>query len=112
MSSIRMEYTYPRELEKAKAEFDYLEEVARSYGFDGFIFISNGDTAEIEKYGMEGYAAYHWGASGYQYNVNVDKNIERAKTTTTSYVIPTISVGLDDFAWRGAKMPLMSTEDW
>ena len=96
----------------AKAEFEYLTEVAKSYGFDGFIFVSNGETSMIESVGLDAFAAYHWGATGYQYNVNVDKNNAQADKAKTSYAIPTISVGYSDFAWRNAKQPLMTKDDW
>ena len=97
---------------QAKEEFKYLEETAKSYGFDGFIFVSNGQPKTLEEFGINGYAAYHWGADGYQYSINTGKNIELQEKAKTFYTIPTISVGYSDFAWRGAKMPLMTTEDW
>jgi len=98
--------------EKAKAEFEYLEEVARSYGFDGMLYVSNASINTIEKAGLDAYAAYHWGAPGYQYQVNVDKNVNLANEAKTAHVIPTISVGYSDFAWRNMKQPLMTPEDW
>ena len=99
----------------AKKEFDYLEEVAKSHGFDGMIYISNGTTATIAEIGADAHAAYHWGAEGYTFDANKSKNESGAKAaqaTGTVYQIPTISVGYSDYAWRNAKAPLATKEEF
>lgn len=99
--------------ENTKKALDKLEETARSYGFDGMLYISNGAASEIQNAGIDGYAAYHWSAQGYKYDVNVARNTEMADSSNNKfYAIPTISVGYSDFAWRNQKMPLMTKEDW
>ncbi len=95
----------------AKKELEYLNDVAKSYGFDGVLLFSNGELKDLEALGIDGFAAYHWNIQGYQYQVNVNNNVNNANSGTSVYNIPTISVGYTDFAWRGAKAPLMSVED-
>ncbi len=97
---------------KTKEEFDYLEEVARSYGFDGFIFVSDGYTSTIEAVGTDAFAAYHWDKIGNKYEVNTQKNTQRASETKTSYAIPTISVGFTNYGWHDIRYPIMTPEDW
>ncbi len=101
--------------EQTRIELEYLEEVAREHGFDGMLYVSNGDITTLANVGIDANAAYHWGAQGYTYETNVSKNLEgaeKAVKTGTVYQIPTISVGYSDFAWRNMKMPLMSIEDY
>ncbi len=101
--------------QQTKIELEYLEEVAREHGFDGMLYVSNGDIVTLANVGIDASAAYHWGATGYTYETNVSKNLEgaeKAVETGTVYQIPTISVGYSDFAWRNMKMPLMSLSDY
>ena len=104
-------------VENAAAELAYLEEVAQQYGFDGMLYVSNGTIADLDALGIDAYAAYHWGATGYTYETNVERNIQLAEQAITDtngsvYVIPTISVGYNDYAWRSYKEPLMEVEDY
>ncbi len=99
-------------VEQAKAELDYLEDVAKGHGFDGMLYISNGAITTLEELGIDASAAYHWDAAGYTYQTNVDRNTSNALVSDKVYQIPTISVGYSDYAWRGAKAPLMSIYDY
>ncbi len=92
-------------VENTKAAFEYMEEVARSYGFDGIIAVEsmgyNLHTEEAfpaKKMGFDGSVAYHWFGNGYLPEHNISNNIcgEEAKAT---HFIPTISSGYDSYVW-------------
>ncbi len=96
----------------AKAEFDYLDEVAKSYGFDGMIIMANSsDTDSMAKIGVDGRYSYGWGSVGKTYEANVsgmlstvnDKNIK---------TIPTVSVGFDSIPWHGLRYGNMTVNDY
>ena len=98
-----------------KAEFDYLEEVAKSYGFDGVIFLSAGDATEnVAAMGFDGVYAYNWGTEGKKYSVNVDRNTKTAANGEKFgvYAIPTISVGFDSMPWHFEREGMMTEEDF
>ncbi len=99
-------------VEGVKKEFDYLEEVARGYGFDGFLFFSTGSsTDQLAQMGFDGAYAYNWGTDGKEYNHNVTSIINSAKNQKM-YTIPTISVGFDSIPWHGERYGNMTVEDF
>ena len=95
-----------------KAEFDYLEEVARSYGFDGFLFFSTGSSSDqLAMMGFDGAYAYNWGTEGKKLEHNKTSVLNSAKNPNM-YTIPTISVGFDSIPWHGLRHGNMSVEDF
>ena len=102
-------------VEAVKAEFDYMEEVAKSYGFDGIIFLSAGDaTASIAQMGFDGVYAYNWGTKGKKYQENVDRNLAVAANAEKYgiYAIPTVSVGFDSIPWHAVREGMMTEDDF
>jgi len=101
--------TYFGSPEKAKEELMYLNEVAKSYGFDGMLYTC-ADTGTAFTIGFEARGAYHWDKAGNTYLGNVQMNEHHAKATDY-YQIPTVSVGFDSIPWYGGeRAPLMSVE--
>ncbi len=98
--------------EETKAELDYLEEVAKSYGFDGVLFFACGSSNDLlSSMGFDAAFAYNWGTAGSSLEVNKDKILSSAENTTM-YTIPTISSGFDSIPWHGERYDLMSVEDY
>ena len=103
--------TYFGSPEKAKEELMYLNEVAKSYGFDGMLYTC-ADTGTAFTIGFEARGAYHWDKAGNTYLGNVQMNEQHAKATDY-YQIPTVSVGFDSIPWYGGeRAPLMGVEDY
>ncbi len=99
-------------IEKAKAELDYLDEVAKSYGFDGVVILSSGaDPAKVAQIGIEGAYAYNWGTLGSTVAANKSGNLNSAKNSGI-YTVPTISTGFDSIPWHGKRYPNMTVEDF
>ncbi len=99
-------------VEGVKAEFDYLEEVARSYGFDGVLFFACGSSSDqLANMGFDGAYAYNWGSGGKEYQHNVT-NITNSAKNQKMYTIPTISVGFDSIPWHGERYGNMTVEDF
>ena len=95
--------------ENAKAELDYLDEVAKSYGFDGVVILACGGPQGM---GIEGNYAYNWGAAGKSLQINKDRNLSNATSSKTCYTVPTISVGFDSIPWHGTRNGIMTVEDF
>ena len=94
-----------------KAEFNYLESVAKSYGFDGFILLAAGSsTDQLAQMGFDGTYAYNWGTEGKKYEHNVNSILSSAKNKRM-YTVPTVSVGFDSIPWHGLRHGNMTTED-
>ncbi len=104
--------TYFGSIANAKKELEYLEEVAKSYGFDGVIFLSgNGDSNAAAQMGMDGKYAYNWGTAGNTYEANVNGIRDSAKVKGI-YTVPTISVGFDSIPWHSKRYGNISLEDY
>ena len=101
-------------VEGAKAEFDYLDEVAKSYSFDGIIFLGSNDMALLESLGADGRMAYHWLEAGCEFEATKNMNEATNALSDTVYQIPTISSGYNDLAWVSdeGRSPLMTVEDY
>ncbi len=103
--------TYFGSAEKAKEELMYLEQVAKSYGFDGMLYTC-ADSGTAFEIGFEARGAYHWDKAGNTFTVNKTMNETFAKMGGF-YQIPTVSVGFDGIPWYGGeRAPLMSVADY
>ena len=104
---------YFRSVEGARAELDYLESVARSYGYDGFLFLTNdSSTDEYAQMGYDASFAYHWGTSSHIAAEN-KTSILLSEKVTTMHTVPTLSVGYDCRPWLGgARTGLMPFDDY
>ncbi len=99
-------------VEGAKAEFDYLDKVAKDYGFDGFVVITNsGSMDKMAQMGIEGKYVYSWSHAG--------KTVEANKNGMLSTVndkklktVPTVSVGFDSMPWHGLRYGNMTVSDY
>ncbi len=103
--------------EAVKAEFDYLEEVAKSYGFDGVIYLSSGSgnsNAQLAAAGFDGACAYNWSTEGKKYDENVKRNTNSAAEAEKNgmYFVPTVSVGFDSIPWHAEREGMMTEEDF
>ena len=95
-----------------KKEFDYLESVAKDYGFDGVLFFACGSSSDqLAQMGFDGAYAYNWGSAGREYDHNV-KSINNSAKVDSMYTIPTISVGFDSIPWLGLRYGNLSVEDF
>ena len=99
-------------VEGVKKEFDYLEEVARGYGFDGVLFFACGSSSDtLANMGFDGAYAYNWGTSGKDVEHN-KKSILNSAKNEKMYTIPTISVGFDSIPWHHLRYGNMTVEDY
>ncbi len=95
-----------------KKEFDYLEEEAKKYGFDGVLFFSCGSSSDtLAQMGFDASYAYNWGTAGSSLQVNKDRITASAKNNKM-YTIPTISIGFDSVPWHQKRYELMTLEDY
>ena len=99
-------------VEGVKKEFDYLENVAREYGFDGVLFFACGSSSDtLANMGFDAAYAYNWGTAGKGLDHNKTSILNSAKNQNM-YTIPTISVGFDSIPWIHLRHGNMSTEDY
>ncbi len=99
-------------VEGVKAEFDFLENKAKEYGFDGVLFFATGSaTDQLANMGFDGAYAYNWGTAGKDYDHNVNSITSSAKVKSM-YTIPTISVGFDSIPWLTLRYGNMTVEDF
>lgn len=100
-------------VEGVRAELDYLESVAQSYGFDGFIFLANDfSTDEYAAMGFDASFAYHWGEASHEAAVNKASILASAKCGSM-HTVPTLSVGYDARPWYGGERTgLMPADDY
>ena len=92
--------------EGVRQALDYMNKTAKSYGFDGMIFVTSGvnnanseETSFEKAMGFDASAAYHWGGDGYlpEHNIGL---INQAKNVKAVHNIPTASSGYDGYVWR------------
>ena len=102
--------TYFGSAANAKAELEYLNEVAKSYGFDGMLYTC-ADTGTAFEIGFEAMGAYHWGAEGNTFLHNKNMNEQHGKMQGF-YQIPTVGVGFNSLGWHGVRTGLMSVSDY
>ncbi len=100
-------------VEAAKEAIEYVQNVARQHGFDGCIFVyCGGPNRRMKDLGFVASSTYHEGAYGYSPDLNINRMRNRAKFIDCVYTIPTISVGYNEFPWRGNRQPNMTPEDY
>lgn len=106
--------SYFGSIENAKVELDYLNEVAKSYGFDGVILVSTIDgqpAPTLASMGIDAAAAYNWGTDGKTLEKNTT-SILKSAAVDSLYTIPTVSVGFDSIPWHGKRYGNMTTSDF
>lgn len=96
--------------------FAYLEEQVRAKTGHGVLFLASGigneaDAAGLDAMGFDGNYAYNWGRTGHDINVNKERNTSIAAASPV-YTVPTISVGFNNIAWHGQRLPMMSASDF
>ncbi len=93
-------------VEGVREALEYMHEVAKSYGYDGMMFITsdvmNAKSEEQSKehaMGFDAAATYHWQGDGYlpEHNIGL---INFAETVKKVHNIPTPSSGYDGYVWR------------
>ena len=99
--------------EKVKECIDCLREELIKIGYKGLAVISNTQPCnDSVNSGMSASYAYHWGYMGF----NPEHQKARMKnhiSTGRLHVVPTVSVGYNDIAWRVAdRVPYISLEDF
>lgn len=98
--------------EGVKKEFDYLENKAKEYGFDGFVFLYCGSADDYyAKMGFDGCYAYNWGTAGKSLEVNKNNILSSAKNKNLA-TIPTISTGFDSIPWHDKRYGNMTCNDF
>ena len=100
--------------QNARAQLDFLDETAKSYGFDGVVVISdkdNADTAMLAACGVDADYAYHWNTSGKTVEANQKGMLDGAENKNV-YSIPTVSVGFDCMPWYGIRNGNMTVSDY
>ena len=99
--------------EKTKQALEYVQNVAKQYGFDGCIFVYCGSpNSKMKQYGFEACSSYHHGAYGYSPNMNINCIDRNGRFNDIVYNIPTVSVGYNEFPWRKNRQPNMTPEDY
>jgi len=98
--------------DKLKECLDYLESELKKIGYKGLAVISASPPSEnAVKSGISGYFAYHWGCNGYNPK-HQQLRIKSQIDLNQLHVVPTLSVGYNDIAWRVAeRVPYISTEN-
>ncbi len=93
-------------VEGVNEALNYMHEVAKSYGYDGMMFITSdvmnaraeADSKE-KAMGFDAAATYHWQGAGYlpEHNIGL---IDQAEKVKAVHNIPTPSSGYDGYVWR------------
>jgi len=104
--------------EKAKAEFDYLQEVCKQLGYNGVTILGYSQSADasvlsnLKAAGLDAIYIYSWGESSYNpdYQINA---MQTRKDIGVIESIPTISMGYSPHAWiKDAKAPFITVENY
>ena len=96
--------------------FKNLEKAVKEATGNGVLFLASGigneaDAAGLDTMGFDGNYAYNWGRTGHDINVNKERNTSIAAASPV-YTVPTISVGFNNIAWHGQRLPMMSASDF
>ncbi len=97
-------------VEEARKAVEYLNEVARDYGFDGVLLSATGGKSDVSNYlkiGLNGMFSYGFGqgnstAPVVDGNTLIAKEIA-ARTTSDFYMIPSISTGFNNIPFSGTR---------
>ena len=103
--SLRMDNLFGS-MEGAQEALRYIEEMAKSFGFDGVLFIESGvynasteSALPAKEMGFDASVCYHWFGNGYLPEHNIS-NITIAEHNKKTHFIPTPSSGYDGYVWR------------
>ena len=97
--------------DKVREVIELLRKSAKKCGFRDLAVITCGAPSENRKAaGIDGVYAYGWGHYGY--NPDFQKGeIQSQIDSGLLHVVPTVSVGYNDVAWRISRHPMISCED-
>ncbi len=98
--------------DKLKECIDYLRSELIKIGYKGLAVISNTPPCDNSvNSGADAAYAYHWGYLGYRPEHQKQRILNQINTNRL-HVVPTLSVGYNDIAWRVAdRVPYLSLED-
>lgn len=97
--------------EAVKKVVELLRESAKRCGYKDLAILTCGDPSEERKYtGVDAVYAYGWGHNGYDPEFQKNRMKGQIKKDLI-HVVPTVSVGYNDVAWRVERHPMISCED-
>ncbi len=97
--------------DKVKEVMELLRKSAKKCGFKDLAVITCGEPSEnIKLAGIDGVYAYGWGHYGYDPNFQKGR-IQSQIDKGLLHVVPTVSVGYNDVAWRVSRHPMITCED-
>ena len=105
------------ELKKA---IEFMEEELKEMGYDGLILLFTTQGREVtgvyssySNLGYDGSYAYHFGAGGYDPQLQIDINQSNSENAlkVSSHHVPTISVGFNSLPRHETRYPLITAED-
>ncbi len=90
----------------------YLRDEVKKLGYDDLIVMGcHAEPHDLDRLGFDAFHAYHWGASGYLLETNINSNNDRIAVNKT-HIVPTTSVGFKNVGWGGDRRPNLSVEDF
>ena len=97
--------------DKVREIIGLLRESVKKYGFRDLAVITCGEPSQGRKEaGIDGIYAYGWGHFGYDPEFQKNK-IKYQMNTKLLHVVPTVSVGYNDVAWRKGRYPMITCQD-
>lgn len=97
--------------DKVKEVMELLRASAKRCGFRDLAIITCGEPSENRKIAdIDGIYAYGWGHYGYEPTYQMGR-IKSQMDMNLLHVVPTVSVGYNDVAWRKSRHPMISCED-
>ena len=97
--------------DKVKQVIELLRKSAKKCGFKDLAVITCGEPTENRKAaGIDGVYAYGWGHYGYEPSYQKGR-IQGQIDTGLLHVVPTVSVGYNDVAWRVSRHPMITPDD-
>ena len=97
--------------EAVKQVVEMLRASAKKCGYKDLAIITCGDPSEQRKYtGVDAVYAYGWGHFGYDPDYQKNR-MESQMKTGLLHVVPTVSVGYNDVAWRIDRHPMITCEN-
>lgn len=97
--------------DKVKEVMELLRASAKRCGFKDMAIITCGEPNENRKSAsIDGVYAYGWGHYGYVPDYQIGR-MQSQMDMNLLHVVPTVSVGYNDVAWRKSRHPMISCED-
>ena len=97
--------------DKVREVIEILRASVKRCGFRDLAVITCGDPSENRKIaGVDAVYAYGWGHYGYNPDFQIGQ-IQSQMTMGYQHVVPTVSVGYNDVAWRVSRHPMITCED-